>query len=167
MATLLKKRLWHRCFAVNVAKFLRTPPVAASETIYLHSKTTLLLINSIHLLFYSLEIQRRFIQTKYSTVSETVARRCSVKKIVLKHATTNFFKKETLTQKFSCEFCEILKDIFFQRTPPVDASDFFLLCLNRNDWQTFKSSNFRKRFLQYVSYSLLQMALIKVFYSIW
>ena len=24
-ATLLKKRLWHRCFAVNVLKFLRTP----------------------------------------------------------------------------------------------------------------------------------------------
>ena len=24
-ATLLKKRLWHRCFPVNVAKFLRTP----------------------------------------------------------------------------------------------------------------------------------------------
>ena len=24
-ATLLKKRLWHRCFLVNVAKFLRTP----------------------------------------------------------------------------------------------------------------------------------------------
>ena len=24
-ATLLKKRLWHRCFRVNFAKFLRTP----------------------------------------------------------------------------------------------------------------------------------------------
>ena len=24
-ATLLKKRLWHRCFPVNIAKFLRTP----------------------------------------------------------------------------------------------------------------------------------------------
>ena len=24
-ATLLKKRLWHRCFHVNFAKFLRTP----------------------------------------------------------------------------------------------------------------------------------------------
>ena len=24
-ATLLKKRLWHRCFPVNFAKFLRTP----------------------------------------------------------------------------------------------------------------------------------------------
>ena len=24
-ATLLKKRLWHRCFPVNIVKFLRTP----------------------------------------------------------------------------------------------------------------------------------------------
>ena len=25
LATLLKRRLWHRCFPVNFAKFLRTP----------------------------------------------------------------------------------------------------------------------------------------------
>ena len=25
LTTLLKKRLWHRCFPVNFAKFLRTP----------------------------------------------------------------------------------------------------------------------------------------------
>ena len=25
LATLLKKRLWHRCFPVNFVKFLRTP----------------------------------------------------------------------------------------------------------------------------------------------
>ena len=33
-ATLFKKRLWHRCFPVNFAKFvttLKTPPVDASE----------------------------------------------------------------------------------------------------------------------------------------
>ena len=29
--TLLKKRLWHRCFPVNFLKFLRTPPVVASD----------------------------------------------------------------------------------------------------------------------------------------
>ena len=29
-ATLFKKRLWHRGFPVNLAKFQRTPPVAAS-----------------------------------------------------------------------------------------------------------------------------------------
>ena len=26
-----KKMLWHRCFLVNFAKFLRTPPVTASD----------------------------------------------------------------------------------------------------------------------------------------
>ena len=31
-ATLLKKRLWHRCFPVNFVKSLRTPLMAASGT---------------------------------------------------------------------------------------------------------------------------------------
>ena len=34
----------------------------------------------------------------------------------------NFIKKETLAQVFSCEFCEISKNTFFHRTPPVAAS---------------------------------------------
>ena len=37
-------------------------------------------------------------------------------------AACNFIKKETLTQVFSCEFCEISKNIFSYRTPPVAAS---------------------------------------------
>ena len=35
----------------------------------------------------------------------------------------NFIKKETLVQVFSCEFCEISKNTFSYRTPPVAASD--------------------------------------------
>ena len=35
----------------------------------------------------------------------------------------NFIKKEALAQVFSCEFCEIFKNNFFYRTPPVAASD--------------------------------------------
>ena len=31
----------------------------------------------------------------------------------------NFIKKETLTQVFSCEFCEVFKNTFFHRTPPA------------------------------------------------
>ena len=31
-ATILKKKLWRRCFPMNFAKVLRTPPVAASVT---------------------------------------------------------------------------------------------------------------------------------------
>ena len=35
-------------------------------------------------------------------------------------------KKETLAQVFSCEFCEISKDTFFHRKPPVAASELSL-----------------------------------------
>ena len=34
-ATLLKKRLWHRCFPVNFAKFLRTPCGTFPANIYM------------------------------------------------------------------------------------------------------------------------------------
>ena len=46
---------------------------------------------------------------------EAVVRRCSEKAF-------NFIKKETLAQVFSCESCEISKNTFFQRAPPVPAS---------------------------------------------
>ena len=36
-------------------------------------------------------------------------------------------KKETLAQEFSCEFCEISKNTFSYRTPPVAASGYLLL----------------------------------------
>ena len=36
----------------------------------------------------------------------------------------NFIKKEVLAQVFSCEFCEISKNTFSYRTPPVAASEF-------------------------------------------
>ena len=35
----------------------------------------------------------------------------------------NFIKKETLTQVFSSEFCEISKNNFSYGTPPVAASE--------------------------------------------
>ena len=34
--------------------------------------------------------------------------------------------KKKLAQVFSCEFCEIFKNTFFYRTPPVAASDITL-----------------------------------------
>ena len=34
----------------------------------------------------------------------------------------NFIKKETLAVVFSCEFCEISKNTFSYRTPPMAAS---------------------------------------------
>ena len=35
---------------------------------------------------------------------------------------SNFIKKESLSQVFSCEFCEVTKNTFFYRTPPVATS---------------------------------------------
>ena len=35
----------------------------------------------------------------------------------------NVIKKETLTQVFSCEFCESSKNTYFYITPPVVASE--------------------------------------------
>ena len=37
---------------------------------------------------------------------------------------SNFIKKGTLTQVFSCEFCEISKNTSLHRTPLVAASEF-------------------------------------------
>ena len=48
--------------------------------------------------------------------AETVVRRFSV------NQACNFIKKEPLAQVFSCEFCEIFKNIFFYRTTLVAAS---------------------------------------------
>ena len=67
-------------------------------------------------------------------------RRCSVRKRVLRNFAKftgkhlcqslflnknaeNFIKKETLAKAFPCEYCEVAKKAFLQRTPPVAASD--------------------------------------------
>ena len=72
---------------------------------------------------------------KLQTVStEIVTKRCSVKNVFLQISqnsqqntcarpeASNFIKKETLAQVFSCEFCKISKNTFSHRTPPVAAS---------------------------------------------
>ena len=72
-------------------------------------------------------------------MTEAVAQRCSVKKVFLENSqnshentcftvslliswTCIFIEKEILTKVFSCEFCEIAKNTFSYRTPPVAAS---------------------------------------------
>ena len=73
--------------------------------------------------------------------TETVTRRCSIKNVFRNFAkftgkqlcqspfynkvaglACNFMKKEILAQAFSCKFCEISKNTFYQRTPLVAAS---------------------------------------------
>ena len=65
---------------------------------------------------------------------EAIVRGCSVKKVFLENSKIqrktpvpesqayNFIKKETLAQVFSCEFCEISKNTFSYKAPPVAAS---------------------------------------------
>ena len=78
--------------------------------------------------------------------SAAVVQRCSVKKVLLEIsqnsqenpcARVSFLiklqawgLKETLALVFSCEFCEISKNTFFYKTPPVAASVSFevLIC---------------------------------------
>ena len=79
-----------------------------------------------------------FITLLYHKI-EAVVQRCSVKKVFLKISQNsqentyakgsfflffcNFIKKETLALVLSCEFCEIFKNNYFYRTPPMAASD--------------------------------------------
>ena len=50
----------------------------------------------------------------------------SLFKIKLQADACNFIKRETLAQVFSCEFCEISKNNFSYRTPPMAASELMV-----------------------------------------
>ena len=92
-AILLGKRLWHRCFPVNFAKFLRTP--------FLKEHLWWLLLNLQESAF------ARAFFSKYAglrpaiLLKKTLWRRCFSLLI----------------------FCKIFKNSFFYRTPPVAASE--------------------------------------------
>ena len=125
--TLFKKRLERRCFHVNFAKSWTTP---FTEHFRINATT-----------FYSPWLVPRIIfnHVKREGIYATRSSRPEVfcKKDVLRNfakstgkhqcqslffQACNFIKKETLAQVFSCEFCEISKNTFFQRTPLVAAS---------------------------------------------
>ena len=102
--------------------------------------------------------------------TEAVVRMCSVKKLFLEilqnsqentcdrvsylinlqAKACNFIIKETLAQVLCCEFCEISKNTFFYRTPPVAASLVSTVTL-----QNQKINNFFKQFLVNISGNLL------------
>ena len=48
---------------------------------------------------------------------------CTFKEFLIRPKAWNFIKKETLTQLFSCEFCEISKNTLLHRTHLVTASE--------------------------------------------
>ena len=92
-----------------------------------------------------LEIGPKMIVHKTSSGPEAVTRRCSVKKVfveTLQALPCNFVKKQTLSQVFSCEFCEISKENLSYRTPPMTASvwtsyisSIYILCLGEWGWR--------------------------------
>ena len=80
---------------------------------------------------------------------EVVVQRCSVKEVsnfAGKHLYHSlFFKKESLAQVFSCEFCKISKNIFFHRTPLMAASAY----KNKKVSRPFYHKNIFDRKLKY------------------
>ena len=67
-------------------------------------------------------IKKLFLEISQNSKESTCARVSFL--IKLQAEAYNFIKKETLAQVFSCEFCEISKNTFFYRTPPVAASQW-------------------------------------------
>ena len=61
-------------------------------------------------------------KTKKKQSSERLAHLLAHPLIKLQAWACGFIKKETLTEVFSCQFCEISKNTFFHRTPLVAAS---------------------------------------------
>ena len=49
---------------------------------------------------------------------------CAWVSFLIKLQVCNFIKKETVAQVFSCDFCEISRNSFSYRTPPVSGGYF-------------------------------------------
>ena len=108
-ATLLKKRIWHSCFPVNFAKFtehLRT--TASGKKIFVMFFDSKLKKYKIAL-FHNTQPPEIF----YEKVVPTNFTKFIGQDLCLRPA--NLLKKK-LTQHFLCEFCKILKNIFFTDT---------------------------------------------------
>ena len=67
-------------------------------------------------------VKKVFLEISQNTQENTCARVSFLTKL----QACNFIKKETLAQVFSCEFCEIPKNTFSHRTPPVAASVLYI-----------------------------------------
>ena len=113
--TLLKKRLWHRCFPINFVKFLRTP--------FLQNTSGRLLLHVLKKYLLCTLSRSSLVQTSHYYLLYYF----EVKQIEAVFCKWNFYlqryQKETPTQVFSWEICEIFKNTFFYRTTPVAASE--------------------------------------------
>ena len=70
--------------------------------------------------FQRFSAKKAFLEISQNSQEKTCTRVSFL--IELQSSACNFIKKVTLAEVFPCEFCEISKNIFFYRTPPVAAS---------------------------------------------
>ena len=99
------------------------------------------------------------LQDPYNT--ETVVRMCSVKKVFLKICRPqgcNFIKKETLSQMFSCEFCEVFKNIFF-----IEHLWWLLLALHESHSLQFQAA--RTTCINFIFSSLTSSAIFHLTFT--
>ena len=79
--------------------------------------------------------------SKLKSPEELYSRLLDSVSLLFQSETFNFSKKETVAQVFqvfSCEFCEIPKNIFFYRTP---LGDCFCSCIYRAGMRMVRNSN--------------------------
>ena len=115
------------------------------------------------------------VRSMFEGQPEAVARRCSVDKvflniskksqentcvpvsflIMLRDKACNFIEKETHTNVISCEFCEIFKNTFLLKTPPV--------CTSGRLWRQKLTPKVNRLFRQH--FSLNSILLRIVFFS--
>ena len=115
-ATLLKKRLWHRCFPVNFAKFLRTPFIMEHLwwlLLNIYKQTGLY---SAHFQFFRIWCRTNFngYISNYSSIRKDTWQAETQPIyffIFLTEADTKV--RATLAEMFSCESCKISKNTFF------------------------------------------------------
>ena len=105
--------------------------------------------------------------------AEAVVWRCSAEKVFLeiwqftgKHQyqgkACNFFEKETWAQEFSCEFCEMSKNIFSYRTSLVAASDLGYKWVLFSCWLNFFGFNICKD----IFHNIFQFKLFILLYGV-
>ena len=95
-ATLLKKRLWHRCFPLNFEKFLRKG--------FLQNTSGRLLLQNHDLLF--------FVQKCHHHFPGAAVRRCSVKKVfseISQNSHENTCARVSLLIELQAEACSFIK----------------------------------------------------------
>ena len=68
------------------------------------------------------------LESRYNEVARSAFRPA----VLLKETpqSLKLYKKETQTQVFSCEICEIFKNTFFYGTPPIAASEYTQRCIH-------------------------------------